>query len=377
MDETPAEGGRLRVLHAPVNVGNQPWVLSRYERELGLHSELVVNYGTWLGLPADRILSEYGRRDLLAVARRFAFGIGAPLRYDVLHYYFGRSLLNWDDWAHGWKRPFLDLRVGRVLRRKVFMTLQGCDIRLAAESNRRNEHTPCRDGGCNFFANCVANLDTQRAALVRDVLPLCDKVFYLNPELGDYAGAADFAPYASVDIHKLDFLPPTHTGRPRIVHAPSDSALKGTSIIVEALESLRPLFDFELILVQNKPYAEALQLYRSADIAIDQVMAGWYGGFAVEMMAMGKPTLCYLRESDFGNAPARMIDELPIRHLAPARVADGIAEVLERRAEWPRWARDSRAFVERWHDPRKLAAAMARQYENPVEPFHRSLEQVS
>lgn len=367
----------MRVLHAPVNIGNQPWVLSRYERELGLHSDLVVNYGTWLGLPADRTLGEYGKRDAATVIRRLLWGIGAPFRYDVLHYYFGRSLMSWDDWARGWKRPFLDLRIGRRLGRKVFMTLQGCDVRMASESNRRNEHTPCRDGGCNFFANCVANLDAQRAEFAREILPLCDKVFYLNPELGHYAGKAEFMPYASVDIHAFEIAPPTTSGPIRIVHAPSDSALKGTAQVLAALESLRDRYEFELILVQNKPYREALALYRSADIAIDQIAAGWYGGFAVEMMAMGKPTLCYLREADFVNAPARMIEELPVINLDPKRVADSIAEVLERRAEWPLWARQSRAFVERWHDPRKLAAAMARQYTNLGESFHSSLEQVS
>ena len=367
----------MRVLHAPVNVGNQPWVLSRYERELGLHSDLVVNYGTWLKLKADRVLGEYGKRDAGSVVRRLAFGLAAPFRYDVLHYYFGRSLLSWDDWARGWKRPFLDLRLARRLGRRIFMTLQGCDIRIAAESHRRNRHTPCRDDGCSFYQNCLSQLDAQRVALARDVLPECDKVFYLNPELGFYAGKAEFMPYASVDIHGFDYLPPATRGKVRIVHAPSDSALKGTALITEALESLRDRYDFELILVQNKPYEEALALYRSADIAIDQLMAGWYGGYAVEMMALGKPVLCYLREEDFVNVPARLAEELPIVNLHPERVAETIAEVLEQRADWPDWSRRSRRYVERWHDPRKLAAAMARQYDNPAEPLSRSLEVVA
>ena len=49
----------MRVLHGPVNVGNQPWVLSRYERLLGAQSDVVVNYSTWLGYQVDRCLSEY------------------------------------------------------------------------------------------------------------------------------------------------------------------------------------------------------------------------------------------------------------------------------------------------------------------------------
>ena len=50
----------MRVLHGPVNVGNQPWVLSRAERALGINSDVVVSYGTWLEYPADRVLTAWG-----------------------------------------------------------------------------------------------------------------------------------------------------------------------------------------------------------------------------------------------------------------------------------------------------------------------------
>src|SRR5690606_30198334 len=108
---------------------NQPWVLSRHERALGVQSDLVVNYTTWLGYPADRCLSDYGTRDYRAVARRAVFAVGAPFQYDVLHYYFGRSFLCWDDYSEPNRLWFGDLRLARALGRKVFMTLQGCDVR--------------------------------------------------------------------------------------------------------------------------------------------------------------------------------------------------------------------------------------------------------
>ena len=44
--------------------------------------------------------------------------------------------------------------------------------------------------------------------------------------------------------------------------------------------------------------------YRDADIVVDQLLAGWYGGFAVEAMALGKPVIAYLRESDLHHVPA-------------------------------------------------------------------------
>ena len=50
----------LRVLHAPVNVGNQPWSLSRAERALGVKSDLIINYQTSFGYPADVVTGELG-----------------------------------------------------------------------------------------------------------------------------------------------------------------------------------------------------------------------------------------------------------------------------------------------------------------------------
>ena len=60
---------------------------------------------------------------------------------------------------------------------------------------------------------------------------------------------------------------------------------------------------FELELVEAKPFWEALQIYGSGDIIVDQLLAGWYGGFAVEAMALGKPVIAYLRAEDLTLIP--------------------------------------------------------------------------
>ena len=54
-----------------------------------------------------------------------------------------------------------------------------------------------------------------------DILPLCDKVFFLNPELGHFVPNGVFLPYASAEIEGVEFLPPKPNRVPRIVHAPS------------------------------------------------------------------------------------------------------------------------------------------------------------
>ena len=190
----------MRVLHGPVNVGNQPWVLSRYERELGLRSDLVVNYNTWLQDQVDRCLTGISPKAPKDLLKRLIFGLSAPFRYDVLHYYFGLSFLCWNDLGLRTPLWFKDLRLARLLGRKIFMTLQGCDVRLSDESSRRNRYTPCHEGQCSAAATCRSVLDSQRRFLIKEIVPQLDRVFVLNPELAHFVPGATFMPYASVDV---------------------------------------------------------------------------------------------------------------------------------------------------------------------------------
>lgn len=368
---------RMRILHGPVNVGNQPWTLSRAERALGHQSDVVQNYGTWIGYPADRTLAEVGKKSWRAAVRRSAFALSAPFRYDVLHYYFGRSYLLWDDWGFAFGRSraidaaaLLEVRIAKLLGRRRFMTLQGCDVRLAGESNRTNTWTPCGEGRCSAFSACRERYDQNRRAMIDTLLPLMDRVFYLNPELGRWVPGGTFLPYANVEIHRIQPAPSPGGRRPRIVHAPSDPNIKGTAMILAALDALSKRFDFELILVQGKTHAEAMEIYRGADLAIDQLLAGWYGGFAVELMAMGKPVAAYIREEDRQFVPPAMWDDMPILRLRPDTLEEDFSAILAHPEALAEAGARSRAYVERWHDPLRIACALDRIYRDPRAPLN-------
>lgn len=359
----------MRVLHGPVNVGNQPWVLSRHERALGVESDLVVNYNTWLQYGADRCLSALSVKTPASVLKRLWFGLTAPLRYDVLHYYFGLSFLCWNDFGARTALWFRDLQLARTLGRKVFMTLQGCDVRLSAESARRNRYTPCHEGRCSAVATCRATLDRERRFLIDDVLPHVHRTFVLNPELAHFVPGATFMPYASVDVEAIEPRYPRPAERIVILHAPSDASIKGTAFIVEAVEKLKARFPIEFVLVTGLKHEEAMRLYARADLVIDQVMAGWYGGFAVETMAMGKPVLCYIREEDLCHVPRAMAQEIPVLNAAPHSIESVLSEVLSRPEQLYELGQRSRAYVLRWHNPRTIAEAMIRAYRDPASSF--------
>ena len=367
----------MRILHGPVNIGNQPWVLSRAERRLGASSDLTTRSETWLKYPADLVLSGEGAGSAEIAMRSVSYGLRKQWSYDVLHFYFGQTFLSpgfplfTNSVLNGTfnRLTTIDLHLARLLGTKLFMTLQGCDARLAEEGNKRNDWTMCAPEHCEMYQRCIDVLDDRRRHLIGEILPLFDKVFYLNPELGHVVPNGQFLPYSNVDIERFKIALPSIRGKPRIVHAPSAGRIKGTSIILDALKQLQSRYDFELILVEKKTNEEALKLYQSADLAIDQVLAGWYGGFAVETMAMGKPVACYIREDDMKFVPEAMGQEMPVFKVNPGTLVEDLAAILDRRSEWDARGLDSRKYVERWHNPDLIAEAMLSAYARPDSHF--------
>src|SRR5947199_333673 len=83
---------------------------------------------------------------------------------------------------------------------------------------------------------------------------------------------------------------PSHRERPLVLHAPSNRRRKGTDHVIAACEQL----PVDLEIVEGLPHDEARRHFERADIVVDQLNAGWYGVFALEAMALGKPVLTFL-----------------------------------------------------------------------------------
>jgi glycosyltransferase involved in cell wall biosynthesis len=149
-----------------------------------------------------------------------------------------------------------------------------------------------------------------------------------------------------------------------IVHAPSHRAVKGTRFLLEAVERLRAEgVAFEFRMIEGLPNEAARREYERADLLVDQLLAGWYGGLAVELMALGKPVMAYIREEDLRFIPAGMRADLPLIQATPASIYDVLRSWLSKpREEWEAAGRRSRAYVERWHDPLRIARFLAEEY---------------
>jgi hypothetical protein len=370
----------LRVLHAPHNVGSHPQGLARAERELGLGSWCVTFTQNFRGYPADEVLlrgdESWARRE----AKRWALVGRAATRYDVVHLNSGQSILPIPDNAAfrdrgrlvgraraGYARALNmnDLRLLKAAGRRIVVTYQGDDARLGHSWGRPGSPFDFRlSDEVGYYTPAW---DEARRRMIGRMTRFADRIYYLNPDLAHTLPPhAEFMGYGHVDMR--DWIPvPFALGvdePPLVVHAPWHKGVKGTRFVLDAVERLQDEgvpFRFEQI--EGLPHAEARRLYNRAHILIDQLLLGWYGGLAVELMALGKPVIAHVRESDLSVLPEAMRAELPVIDATHETIYDVLHEWLTvRKGELAEVGARGRSYVERWHDPLKIAERLRKDY---------------
>lgn len=293
----------MRVTHCPVNTAGIPWTNVQALRARGVDARLVVFERYQLHPEADEEISRprslVGRQ--LAQAR--AFARLAP-QTDVFHFYFGLTLL-----PKSVQFPLL-----RALGKRSVMHFLGSDIR------GRPPHE--LDWSRRAGARVVGSYDAARWVPDAHVIP------------------------PAIDVAAIEQSPPSERERPLVLHAPSSRAKKGTEHVIAACAQL----GLELELVEGLDHREAFERYRAADIVVDQLQAGWYGVFAIEAMALGKPVVTFLHDEAVRRTQEAFGVEVPVVSATKETLADVLRPLAESPEERRRIGAASRVYVERVHD---------------------------
>lgn len=350
---------RLRILHAPVIVINQQWVISRAQRKLGYRSDFMVfnadgrelrSRDCDINLHFDRNdISFHPKRILktLGFLTRFSiFFISALFKYDVFHFHS-------ESFFHS--RSSLDLKLLRLLKKKIVFQYWGCDIRLKTITQLSEAHSTCDDciRICQNTRKLRDNLTHLKYADFRiyggsDAIRMVPDALYIPLAVDlDYWRPADVIP----GEHRLP-----DTGALRILHpfqnARSRGDQKGTKFIEKAVEELgKEGHALEFIFVQDVPYEAMRYYYQQADIVAVQLLMGTYSGVSVEAMAMGKPVICYLNNDALRLLPK----DNPIVNADPATVRDVLRVLVKDKKLRKEIGAKSRKYIEEHHDALKLA----------------------
>jgi hypothetical protein len=358
-------------------VGAFGYSLARAERGLGQQSWSVGLASNSYELPNDEYLWRAGASPVRRELQRWGLLLRALLRFDVIHFNFGRTLtdpryfpapgerLGWKRRLRNWVNGLLDLKDLPLLKRAgktIVMTFQGDDARQG-EVFQRLSAVDLREALSPGYYSPES--DAYKRWRIRQVARYADRIYALNPDLlRVLPPTARFLAYPTANPWDYPVCPPAPGDPPVILHAPTHRGIKGTQFILDVVRRLKEEgVRFQFRLVEGLKRREALALYPQADLLVDQLLVGWYGGLAIELMALGKPVLCYIRPEDLEFIPRAMRDELPILCATPLNLYEVLKDWLTRRKhELRALGERSRAFVERWHDPRKIAAGLIQDY---------------
>jgi hypothetical protein len=373
-------------------VGGHPQQLARAERAGGLKSWSVVFRPSKFQYAADEVLWRARQSRLVCEAKRWLLVGRALWQFDIVHFNFGKSMLPEPVYLgppggrHGWKRgvknlaarclELCDMALLKRAGKGIVVTFQGDDARQGDVLRTYAEWDPDAEFGPDYY---TPEADAHKRWRISQVDRYADVIYALNPDLlRVLPPRAKFLPYANVDPWEWQGpsgsdlrggLPAT----PLVLHAPTHQGVKGTRHVLEAVRRLRDegiAFRFEL--VEGLTREEAKSRYLQADILVDQMLLGWYGGLAVELMALGKPVIGFIRGADLAFVPPELRRDLPVIHATPATIYAVLKEWLTvRRHELVGRGVRSREFVEKWHDPRQVAATVVADYQS-IRPILRA-----
>ncbi|MDO9049995.1 MAG: glycosyltransferase [Methylotenera sp.] len=338
----------MRILHLPIEIAGQLCVTAQAQKKLGYEASCMTNLHPFgYPSPIDIVLPNRGTYWLKGIDRLSAFFQTAEV-FDVYHYYFARTLLPLQ----------IDARYEKLRGKRLVTEFFGSDVRLPDTEAKRNP----------YYVNSYHESEVNNRKMLRAWADITDGEVIFP----DHSFNLFLEPYFN-KIHvvgqRIDFslytpsYPDSKSKRVRVMHAPSQQAFKGTVHIERAVENLkRKGLEFDYIRVTGLPHNDAMELYKTADLVIDQLCGGSHGVFACEAMALGKPVICYILPELVSGFP----EGFPIINANPDTIESVLEEWVQSPTRLHEVGKQSRSYAERVHDVQKIARDLIRIYQKDV-----------
>jgi hypothetical protein len=280
-------------------------------------------------MPADIVWNRQTHRQIVALAKEA----------DVVH--LNNSIRAWRMLNPGFRKPFLLHHHGTMLRGDPGgMVVQARNLKAT---------------------QAVSTVDLLRHA--------ADGVLHWLPTAYDVDWLESFGAE-----HRRD------SGGPiRIVSAPTNRAYKSTALLEATVAQLiSEGLDIELVLIEERPWAEGMALKATADIYFDQIAIpalerpdgrlerdgypGGYGCNAIEAWGMGIPVIAGADE--WTSAKMREIygGTLPFYEATTNTLGDAIRTLATSKAARTKWAKAGMRHIRKFHDEKPALRRLAELY---------------
>lgn len=148
--------------------------------------------------------------------------------------------------------------------------------------------------------------------------------------------------------------------------------IKGTPHIISAVEKLNSEgYSIQLELIHNIPITDMRFIQVQADIVVDELIYGWHGSTTIESLALGKPTICYLRHEWLRNFQESFPDlpEIPVVNATTSTVYDEIKNLCDDVVLRKMIGQKSRDFAEKFFDVK----VNAKKFQNEMECLKKTI----
>ncbi|WP_047151979.1 glycosyltransferase [Aneurinibacillus tyrosinisolvens] len=333
---------KKKVIHAPLEIAGQVGLLCEFLRKAGYHATGYNYYTTYLNYQKIMNVDVFELMKIIEPAIEF---------YDLFHFHNGYTFI--DDYR--------DIEMIGSKGKKMIMHHRGNDVRARTLAARGAGYVnPYVNADCSLpdeqiHENLLRFSKTMSAAIVQD--------FELYYYVIDYYRAHGKNVYVLPRLIDTSVVLPVYTAErkepPLVIHAPTNRDFKGSAIIDAVIERLQTEIPLRYKRIEQMSHEEALQLYKKADIVIDQILCGAYGNLSVEAMALGKPVICYIRPDLVSLYPK----DLPIVSANPETLYYVLKELAQDKEHRIHLGRQGRKFVEAHHEASRVIQQLLKIYE--------------
>lgn len=326
------------------------WNFTRILRKKGYKIDFYGVGQSKFGMPVDVALEFSSNRFLFAFQKMLLF-FKILFKYDIWHLNCMEAFFFYP----------LNLLILKLFGKKIVLTFRGSDVRahldfLPDSISQKSKDWPVYYQKMQKLNHSFAGF--RRKIRMKIFIWFADKVAMTGPFLASSVNRYDkIIPYA----RDLDFILKlktiTHKKNAKkiiILHAPTVPEVKGSAYIEKTLKKIcRKYPQVEFQIPMNLPNDELLRQMAQADIIIDQLLVGWYGGQAVEAMALGKPVISYIHQPylnlvDFAH-------EIPIINSSIWALEKDLEILIENQKLRQRLGKEGIAFAKKYHRPEKIA----------------------
>ena len=342
----------MRILHGMLEIAGQGSFSVKGLREIGQNVKMAAYNKNPGDYPCDFLLLNRNIKRIidypLLLLKLMLFFLYAIFRFNVFHFHFGYTLLPKN----------IDLVFLKLLRKKIFFEFHGSDLRTTYLAKKINPDIVLKNS---------SDIEKKTIKKNKKLLKFADGIILHDEELLPhlYLILKKDIPIHIIPLRMdLSLLTPVYPEENKeivtIVHAPSHRGVKGTESVLDAIHSLKKKYKIEFILVENMTNVQALEIYKKADIVIDQLRSCSYGVLSIEAMALGKPVIISIIDDIMKTYPAC----LPVVNANVNTINSTLEKLIIDGKLRKELGRAGTKYVEKYHDCKKIAKILLKIYNN-------------